>query len=177
MPTLEEEVSTIPQTTQDYTQHKLFLYTAVLHCQAKKAVEVGTDVGDSGRIIATALRKTGGVLMSIDIKDVDKGWAKDYPNIQFGIGASRHFQIKQPIDFLYLDGDHTYETISVELKNLGTWVRKGGYIVLHDTMHTEFGPNITRAIREWCILTGLRWMEDPQQHGMALIEVTREFPH
>mgnify|MGYP001599379898 FL=1 len=181
MPSTREEIDAVPQITQVYAAQKLMMYVAVIYYQVKKAMETGTDVGDSARIFATALRKTGGQILSIDIKDVDRAWAKDYPNVGFVKGDTAQLEFKTEIELLFLD-DHTEGMdikahVLMELKKFGVWVKKGGVILIHDTLHDKFGVHITQAIREWTKEVGLRWMEDTQQHGMALIEVSRDLPH
>lgn len=164
----------VKQQTTDFLAHYRVIQGVVRHTKAKKVLEIGTDVGDSTRIFATALKETGGEIVTVDIKPVDQSWAKDYPNIRFATGSSKNLKLDQPIDILYLDGEHSYEMVSHELKELGKWVRKDGYILLHDSCHDKDGPAVTRAIREWCAANGFVWTEDPQQHGLAMIEVTRD---
>ena len=168
-------VSLIPQTAPDYTFHKRLMYEAILVTQAKRVLETGTDQGDSARIFATALRRTGGVLFTVDKKtDLNYNWLQEYPNIMAIRGDSLQIPWKEIVDVLYLDSGHTKEQLLGELRRFGPWVRQGGIILCHDTCHNEFGAGITDAIRTWCRDQGLRWSEDPNPYGMAIIEVIRD---
>lgn len=175
----EAELLAIPQKTPDYIFHKQMMFESILWVNAQRALETGTDLGDSARIFATALRKTGGSLITMDIKaPEDAGWLKEYPNVQVAIGDTTAVPWTTEIDFLFLDdhvkGMDTHKHIVMELEKFGRWVRKGGLILIHDTMHLDFGAGLVKGIREFCAKYGLRWMEDPQQHGMAVIEVIRD---
>ena len=109
-------VNLVPQKTPDYTFHKLILYEAVLLTQAKRVLETGTDVGDSARIFATALRRTNGVLFTIDRKtDLDLSWMVEYPNVMAIRGDSLQIPDDSPwkdgLDVLYIDSEHTKEQV------------------------------------------------------------------
>ena len=168
-------VSLIPQTTPDYTFHKLLMFETVLVTQAKRVLETGTDVGDSARIFSTALRRTGGMLITVDKKtDLNYGWLQEYPNVMAVKGDSLSMQWKDVLDVLFLDSDHHKDHLMNELRKFGPWVRQGGVILVHDTCHSEFGNGITQAIRGWTQEVGLRWSEDPNPYGMAIIEMIRD---
>lgn len=167
--------SMIPQMTPDYTMHKLLMYETILFTNAKRVLETGTDVGDSARIFATALRRTGGILFTIDSKtNLNCAWGQEYPNIMFMQGDSLQVKWENELDVFYADSGHTKEHLLAELRKFGPWVRKGGVILCHDTCHSEFSGQITEAIRTFCRDNSLRWSEDPNPHGMAIIEMTRD---
>lgn len=48
-------------------------------------------------------------------------------------------------DFIFLDGDHRYETVKAELEAFEPKIKKGGYIGGHD--YIEY-PGVTRAVNE-----------------------------
>ena len=180
-PSLTDVLNGIPQITNDYLYHKRAMFEVILHTKAQRVLEAGTDVGDSARIFAHALRMTGGALITVDKRTVDQGWAKEYPNVKFVVGDSLGVATSQPLDVLYLD-DHNDDTdtkthVGKELDLLGVWVRKGGFIIIDDTCHDKFGPGVTASIRTWCAKHGLPWYEDPRGHGMAFIEVLSDLPH
>jgi predicted O-methyltransferase YrrM len=45
----------------------------------------------------------------------------------------------QPIDFLFIDGDHRYDAVKTDFINYGQKVRSGGLIALHDIGYAEEG--------------------------------------
>ncbi|MEZ4854642.1 class I SAM-dependent methyltransferase [Flavobacterium sp.] len=42
------------------------------------------------------------------------------------------------IDFLFIDGDHTYEGVKSDFEMYKSFVKKGGYIGFHDIANTEY---------------------------------------
>ena len=72
-------------------------------------------------------------------------------------GDSRfaHRAFLDPIHFLYVDGDHTYEVLSEDIKNWSGKVATGGYIAFHDCQTCGWAVEVNRAIddnlsaKEW----------------------------
>lgn len=52
----------------------------------------------------------------------------------------------RPIHFLYVDGDHSYETVSSDIKNWGKKVVPGGLAAFHDCIDCEVAEAISRAL-------------------------------
>mgnify|MGYP000694307990 CR=1 FL=1 len=50
----------------------------------------------------------------------------------------------RPIDLLYIDGDHSYEVCSADIRNFTPWVRRGGYVFVDD----YDVPAVRRAVDE-----------------------------
>lgn len=48
----------------------------------------------------------------------------------------------QPADFLFIDGDHTYEGVKADFEQYGPLVRPGGLIGLHDVLPRDDAPAI-----------------------------------
>ena len=178
MDTIKIDVAQIPQTTSDFQDLRHLLAGLIRDLTATAVLEIGTDVGDSSRIFSSVLQETGGHLWTVDIQPPKGDWLTNWPlkNISFIQGDSRQLKFNQKIDLLFLDGDHTYETVRHELFTLGRAVRAGGKIACHDTLHSEFGPGIMRAIHEFSQLAKLPWTHYPYQHGLAVVEVTYELP-
>lgn len=49
---------------------------------------------------------------------------------------------KDKLDFLFIDGDHTYEGVKQDFEMYSTFVKKGGYIGFHDINDTEYHRNL-----------------------------------
>ena len=45
---------------------------------------------------------------------------------------------KKPIDLLFIDDDHKYETVKKNIEKFKPFIKKGGYMVFHDYNHKEF---------------------------------------
>ena len=54
-------------------------------------------------------------------------------------------QWKEPIDLLFVDGDHSYEGAKLDIDSWLPHLKQGGYVVFHDFM-SHLG--ITRAVGE-----------------------------
>lgn len=57
------------------------------------------------------------------------------------------------VDFLFIDGDHTYDGVKADWMNYGPMVRPGGLVAFHDLITPEFGkhvkvPELWKEIRE-----------------------------
>ena len=177
---VQHPIDAIPQTTGDFEAFKFLLHDIVIQHRYQRVVEVGTDVGDSTRVFSSALQATAGQLITIDKVAPKNNWPETcinggpWPikNIKFITSDVKLLQWKEPIDLLFLDGDHTYEALQWELSNLGIHVREGGKVLCHDIYHSEFGEPITKAVKEWAKLHELCWTAYPHQHGLAIIEVS-----
>ena len=51
------------------------------------------------------------------------------------------------LDFLFIDGPHNYQTVSVDLKDYWPKIKMEGYIVGHD--HTDRFPGVEIAVKEF----------------------------
>jgi len=65
-------------------------------------------------------------------------------------GDSRevHRDFHLPVHFLYIDGDHTYPILSLDIKNWTPKVVVGGYVAFHDCYFCNWAPEVNRAIDE-----------------------------
>ncbi|MBW4646040.1 MAG: class I SAM-dependent methyltransferase [Goleter apudmare HA4340-LM2] len=82
--------------------------------------------------------------------------------------------INQPIDFLFIDGDHTKEGCMSDFVNFYPYVSTGGYIMLHDIYPEHCGWDGPRyVIDEWLIhnhnLSLVEIKTSPNNFGMALM--------
>jgi predicted O-methyltransferase YrrM len=59
--------------------------------------------------------------------------------------VARRFDL--PIDFLFIDADHSYEAIKADWKAWRPKVKKGGYIALHDAKLAECSPQQLGSMR------------------------------
>ena len=82
----------------------------------------------------------------------------------------------EAIDFLFVDGDHSYEGVLADLDRWGPMVRPGGVVAFHDTVPTEWAHepgvvrlvNETKWVRKWA---SVEWF-DPAASGVGITAFT-----
>lgn len=107
-------------------------------------VEIGAGMGGSSYVWQHIVDK-GDTVISIDIRsDVERiNW--DYKNsdrnIKFIVGDSMDNRTidtlrtelgNKKVDFLFIDGDHSYKAVYSDYKNYSPFVRNGGIVGFHD---------------------------------------------
>lgn len=69
------------------------------------------------------------------------------------IGNSRHQtiieQVNGPFDLIVVDGDHSYEGVKADVDNYLPLLRKGGFLILHDSILPDWGvPRMVKELKE-----------------------------
>lgn len=121
-------------------------------------LELGTDQGQSTKIILHALKGTDGMLVSVDIRDcADTGSGDNWIFVQ-GDSADRDYVfskagvLKKGIDFVYVDSLHTSEHVTKEIYGYFSYIKKGGKMFFDDVDPTPYmrgrrKNNVTREIQ------------------------------
>jgi len=139
------------------------LYDAVCQLRPRRALEIGTAKGGSLYLWCQAAADNA-TLVSVDLPGGDFGGGYDQRRVplyqRFAkkaqtlhlLRADSHqpeslVQVKslfgnQPIDFAFIDGDHTYEGVKQDFEEYGPLVRPGGLIAFHDTQPRPPEANI-----------------------------------
>ena len=79
-------------------------------------------------------------------------------------GDSRHPDIIEaarehgPYDFVFIDGDHSYEAVRADVDSYGVMVAPGGVLVLHDILPRP-GYGVAQVWAELKAIEGVRYME------------------
>lgn len=78
----------------------------------------------------------------------------------------------RPIDFLFVDGDHSYDGVLADFKMFSPLVRPGGVVAFHDTVPTAWAhePGVVRLVNElkWNHrLRSVEWFA-PDQDGVGI---------
>lgn len=134
----------------------------------------------------------GGLHGGIDEKKMDERdkWFKErFDNCKFIRGDSHHFNVLdtirrmvtrkvydfesfwqakgddfQGIDFLFIDGDHTYEGVKKDFEMYGQFVKKGGIIAFHDIKDTQkHRDRQVEVAKLWNEITDLKLPKDPSK--------------
>ncbi|HET7648576.1 MAG TPA: class I SAM-dependent methyltransferase [Gaiellaceae bacterium] len=73
----------------------------------------------------------------------------------------------EPLELLFVDGDHSYEGAKADLERWGAFVRPGGHLLLHDAVDSGgYGnhyPGVARAVSE----IGPGWDRQPGAGSVA----------
>lgn len=106
--------------------------------------EIGTRSGISTMALALAARAVGGKVYTMDIVEDDR--ANAMTNI--GTGGLSGFvkymtcdstktDFPEPLDILFIDGDHSYEGVFADYERHSPNVKDGGVIFFHDPCSCE----------------------------------------
>jgi cephalosporin hydroxylase len=130
------------------------LYERVLALKPRRVLEIGTARGGT-LYLWTQAAADDAVIVSVDLPGGDFGGA--YPRCRMPFyrefarpGQTMHLlradshqpqtreQVQSllhsaPLDFLFIDGDHTYEGVRQDFEMYSPLVRSGGLVAFHDT--------------------------------------------
>ena len=83
-------------------------------------------------------------------------WASDRVRVYQGTsdGAATHFD-SEKFDLVFIDGDHSYEQTSKDIKAWWELVADGGYLGGHDYREDDIGMGVVQAVNEFAEQTGL----------------------
>lgn len=117
----------------------IMFYGLVKQINAKTTIEIGIKNGYTSLWLAYAMKESGGVHYAIDIdskqitnfkkllkkhgyQDACKTICKDSKNVKWD----------KDIDFIFIDSEHSYDTVSGEIITFSLLVRKDGILAIHD---------------------------------------------
>ena len=158
----------MPQEREEIEALAEFVYSI----KPEIVVEIGTKFGGTFKIWCEV---APGIKISVDLvegihggvtreaTDKRNGMFKElYPNKCLFIEGNSHDNSTynnlvdtlngKQIDFLFVDGDHTYEGVKQDYEMYSPLVRKGGYIAFHDI-------NDTQRHRDRNVYVGKLWNE------------------
>lgn len=113
----------------------------------KRVLEIGTANGGTAMFWANMVGKDGEVY-TVDIGSVEKCYRQTEFEKQIvelvGDSHEKSFQqeiinaVKDPVDMLFIDGDHSYEGVKDDFNSFYTLVRENGFIVFHDIVDSDY---------------------------------------
>jgi predicted O-methyltransferase YrrM len=185
-----------PTKTPGWFNHGAQILTLLDQHRPVVCVELGTWLGASAIPVARMIRRWGGTLTCVDTWAGDVRPAPDaVPTaapwmlvscarylMDAGVGPSvRLIPAKSweaariwttPIDWLYVDADHSYDAVWADLEAWSPHVRSGGLILGDDYGHRDF-PGVQRAWDEWAQAAGIACTvyqsDPPDPDGIQLI--------
>ena len=134
-----------------------------------RVAEVGTYRGDFAQHILAACDPSGLHLIDIDLSLLDPAVAQDR-RVSVHQGLSQQMLAQFPddhFDWIYIDGDHSYEGASGDARVAAIKVKPGGYLVFNDFAHADpylgvYG--VHRAVVEFAVTRGWKfiwWAYEP----------------
>ena len=84
------------------------------------------------------------------------------------LGALEGLLGRAPIDFLYIDGDHTYDGVRLDFELYGPLVRKGGMIAFHDIRTRDAGYGVPDFWSEVKGSYAYEELVDPESTNMGI---------
>lgn len=112
--------------------------------------EIGMNRAISTLAFCLAARDTGGHVWSIDIADciegrrsIQRAGLADVHTFIHGDSACMEFP--EPLDVLFIDGEHTYQALALDYGQHRGMVKPGGVVLFHDTVSY---PEVGQFCRE-----------------------------
>lgn len=158
-----EHVKGIPSWT---TEPELTaLYTLAVSCpQGGVALEIGSYLGASSCYLAAGLKHRSGHLFCVDTwenQTMPEGPQDTFAHFQRNTapfadvittvrkrsGSLKANDIETPLDFAFIDGDHSFDAVASDFAIVSPWVREGGVIAFHDVGVHQF-PGVSRVVGE-----------------------------
>lgn len=101
-----------------------------------KKLEIGRKFGGSTVLLAA----TGGRLTSIDIDPKErKECLSALKNVKLIIGDSRTYDYNEIYNFIFIDGDHSYDGVKMDYLNAERFFEKDALICFHDARKHKYG--------------------------------------
>jgi MMP 1-O-methyltransferase len=97
--------------------------------------------GESAPTYGQRARQIDGELRRTFEQNLREVGLRDLIEVRQGFSHEQAQQWQEPIDLLFLDGDHSYAAVRQDFEDWAPKVRPGGYLVMHDVVHPQHqGP-------------------------------------
>lgn len=171
------QVASIPSADEIFTytnrrELRALYNLASTRSQGAIALEIGSHLGASSCYIAAGLAQVNGHLFCVDTwhnetmpegeQDTFTDFQKNTEGVKRQITPLRkrsdeisNQDVKIPINFVFIDGDHSYESVKSDFDLVQPWLAKDGIIAFHDFSNPDY-EGVTRVIGE--ALTSGNWM-------------------
>ena len=185
----------LPVHTAQRTWELMRLVSLYFDLQPLRVLEIGTEIG--GTLWHWLQNAAAGTdVVSVDdmaslpaepkerLPGMWQSWCPDGVRLEKITGNSRDPEtiaivaaLLPQVDFLFIDGDHTYEGVRADWMNYGPLVRPGGLIAFHDLITPDFGkhvkvPQLWKEIQDAGYLT-MNLFADPGENwgGIGVVVI------
>lgn len=164
------------------------LFNIIDDLNPKVVCEIGSDLGGT-LYLWSKVMQIDGLIISVDLprlyrKSLNRFFSSFFPNTMktYFLRQNSHAskcisKIEkvlngEKIDFLFIDGDHSYEGVKKDFSMYARFVKKGGIIVFHDIVKDKLPENICGVDKFWSeIKTYYKYREviaDQKQCGAGI---------
>lgn len=162
---------------------KVTLFDLAVASSAKgDVVEVGSYLGASSSYLSAGLAGTGRRLYCVDtwnnetmpdgVRDTYQefiqnttAFRKTLVTVRKKSDALRREDLGSRIGLVFLDGDHSYESVSREFRMFSEWLASGSIIALHDILYFD------GVVRTYCeALSSGAWLPRGQTNNLIWLE-------
>ena len=136
-------------------------------------VEVGSQLGRSSSLIEQAKKLRGYRSLHIDPYTDQPEYAKGWVEMMLKVNGKDHaFTLlcmrteqaewylsklcDEGIDLAFIDGDHLYDAVRIDMALVASRVKSGGFLAAHDYTRPEY-PGVQKAIDEFTALGGWKF--------------------
>lgn len=143
----------------------VFLKQIALLYECKEYLEVGTYIGESINILTECCRRLYSVTAPLEGSYSAKGWCEAFklPNhsekltysdkIIHYYGDSKEYDFSEhadTVDLYYIDGDHSYQGVYCDTKNIFTYKKEDAIVVWHDFKMAvnQYNTEVIRAVKD-----------------------------
>ena len=128
----------------------VMLYDLARGCRrGAVALEIGSYLGASTCYLAAGLREAGGMIYCVDtwqnqtMPDGERDTLAEFKRNTAGVSDMLKLirkpsdeltrdDVPEPLEFIFIDGDHSYEAVKADFALVSPWLADGGLIALHD---------------------------------------------
>ncbi len=173
----------------------LWLLARAREVEPRVVVEIGTDEGgtlflwtrvaaDDAHLVAIDTRPLGRLGRFSTYALVRRSFRRDRQRVDLLFGRDSHdpetvaalqgLLRRRPIDFLFIDGDHSYEGVRSDFELYAPLVRPGGLVALHD-VGAEDAPGV---VRFWSELASAHSSDQliASQYGVGVVRIAETVP-
>lgn len=132
-------------------------------------LEIGVHCGVSTTALLAGVEDNGGHLWSVDVHPACRYIWYGHPQWTFCCPwTDDKVSPTLPLDVVFIDGDHSYNCVWLDLDAWVPKVRPGGLILCHDAASPSF-PGVRQAINEYCAARSLKHELRPGSNGLEVI--------